>query len=95
MIHYDCGCSSKGLLILDGTPTMLIAVENWDETDKSQCFHCWYDQNVRKEEPKNDECPELTPEQEKTLRDLDSFFTKIAMDDSYWENENDQLKGDT
>ena len=38
--------------------------------------------------------PKLTPEQEKALRDLDKLFTKIAMDDSYWEDENDQKEGD-
>jgi len=39
---YECGHGSNGLLVLDGTPTMLIAVEEWNKTDKSQCFHCWY-----------------------------------------------------
>ncbi len=42
MIVYECGHGSNGLLVLDGTPTMLIAVEEWNKTDKSQCFHCWY-----------------------------------------------------
>ena len=45
-INYGCGHESKGLLVLEGTPTMLIAVEEWSKTvgvrgDKSQCFDCY------------------------------------------------------
>ena len=43
MIEYECGHTSKGLLVLDGTPTMMIAVEKWNKTDKKMCFHCFYD----------------------------------------------------
>lgn len=50
MIRYDCGCKSNGLLVLDGTPTMIIAAEKWGKTDKSKCFHCWYDENYRRKE---------------------------------------------
>lgn len=57
MIEYGCGCTSKGLLILDGTPTMFSAYQRWSMTvgiygDKSLCFKCWYAQEDKEFIPK-------------------------------------------
>lgn len=42
-MKYKCGHETSGLLVLDGTPTMQSAYLRWIESDKSMCFHCWYD----------------------------------------------------
>jgi len=49
---------------------------------------------VHKTEGKRMSESELTPKQKKALKELDRLFTKIAMDDSYWDEENDRKERD-
>jgi len=43
------------MLVLDGTPTTISAYQRWYSKsdglfgDKSMCFNCWYEKNVRED----------------------------------------------